>query len=810
MNPTWLYVGVIYSIALWLARRAGAVVPARVALFFYALALIFMWKPLTGPWTTSPADYVQRLPPWYHISGVKRPINGQINDIVLQIIPWAHQAREAVRSFSLPLWNSMAGCGYPLMANGQSAPFSIIRLLALPLPLDWAVTAEAAFKVLVALTFMYLLARHRKYDELPSVIGAVSYGFCTFLHVWLHFPLGTAAAFIPAALYAIDLLAERVTYRRFLFTAALWAVMFYNGHPETVAHATFLSGLYLSWIVFVERSEGRTPGLSFESWRPALRTLFAAGGALACGAMLAMPFIAPFLEALPRSKRYQELGVQPHVIGIFSDWTSKVLMLEPTFFGHVPFERPWVDAASAEGLEGAAGILGLCSLIAIVIRAVARRRFRDREVFFALAMIFFIGVVLAWPGISTIFAFFFKLAANARLRSMICFLGALQTAAALDFILRERAWPTLSGLLGGAVTLFLLIKTVQFPSEFAKSTAIMGILPSMAVLALAALVPLAGRHKHWLMMLVLTAVTTEVFIFNWGWNPNLPIEYLYPKTPLLERMETLKKQSHEPFRIVGIGAMFFPNMNAIFGLEDVRVHDPMANGRYLGLLRVRGDYDPTTYFAQWRNLDSRMLDYLNVRYVLADTHGTVADEQRFELIYTGKDGRIFVNHDAMSRFIAVRNVVLEFNREKFNRLVMQQKEFRDTCLANRLPVSGDQERNDLLAPRAPNAPAANVAIQDATPVEYRLHVSAPRYTMIASSIASWPGWHVSSNGRQLRPLEVNGAFLGFVVPPGENDVRVWYAPWSFRIGVLVMLAAVTGLITYGVRTSRPSSSGAPT
>jgi len=740
MNPTWLYVGAVYALAIWLARRGGVVIPTRVATFFYTLVLVFMWKPLTGGWVNIPIDIIHTLPPWWRVSHVKHSLNGQMNDIVLQIIPWAHQSREALRSFTLPLWNSMTGSGYPLLANGQSAPFSIVRLLALPLPLAWSVTAEAAFKILVGMTFTYLLARRRAYGELPSAIGAVCFGFSTFVHVWLHFPLGTAGAFIPAAVYSIDLLAERITYRRFVFGALLWAVMLYNGHPETVAHAAFISGLYLLWIVFVERGLPR----SRESLKAAFRTLAGSAAVIACGAMIAMPFIAPFLEAIPRSKRYQQLLVQPHVIGIFSDWPSKILLIEPTFFGHVPLEKAWVGAASAEGLEGASGILGAAALIALALRAIALRRFRDREVFFVLATIFFLGVVLGWPVISDIFTFFFKLAANARLRSMLCFFGAMMTAGMLDVVRRERAWPYLAGIFAASLTLLLFITEINFPSDWAKSTSVWNIFPSMVVLAFAALVPIAGRYKHAVTMLVGFAVIVEVFSFNYGWNPNEPIEMFYSKTPLIEEMEKLKATHgpNDPFRMVGLGPMMFPNLNAVYGLEDVRVHDPMANGRYLGVLRVHGDYDPTNYFAKWDRLDSRMLDFLNVRYLVADIYEKVEDRQRYNLIYDQPDGRIFENRDVMPRFFPVPNVILEFKRDRFTRLLVEQKEFRDTCIMNKLPVSSDQERIDLLAPRPPNAPQAKLVIRDSTPTDFRMHVSAPRHTMIASSQPSWPGWPI--------------------------------------------------------------------
>ena len=47
---------------------------------------------------------------------------------VMQIVPWAAQVRDLWRSFHIPLWNDLAGAGYPLLANGQSSAFSFIRV----------------------------------------------------------------------------------------------------------------------------------------------------------------------------------------------------------------------------------------------------------------------------------------------------------------------------------------------------------------------------------------------------------------------------------------------------------------------------------------------------------------------------------------------------------------------------------------------------------------------------------------------------------------------------------------------------------
>ena len=46
----------------------------------------------------------------------------------------------------------------------------------------------------------------------------------------------------------------------------------------------------------------------------------------------------------------------------------------------------------------------------------------------------------------------------------------------------------------------------------------------------------------------------------------------------------------------------------------------------------------------------------------------------------------------------------------------------------------------------------------------------------------------------MKPIRVNGAFLGFAVPPGQSDVRVWYAPTSFWAGVWVAVLTMVWLV----------------
>lgn len=782
MNFTFLYVAAVYAIAVWLARRAGVVeLRWRIAAFFYALVLIFLWRPMTGTWVNLPVDIVGILPPWSNWLPKQRVANLEMNDIVMQIVPWAHQAREAWKSLTLPLWNSQAGCGYPLLANGQSSAFSLIRLLALPLPLGYAFTAEAAWKILIALTFTFLYCRRRGWGELPSAIGAVCFGWCTFVQTWLHFPLVTVAVWIPAAFLTTDLLLDRFTWPRFLTATGVWVVMLYGGHPETVSHVAFFIVLYMLW--FVARQ-----------WRGAI----AVAAAITVAAMIAAPFIAPFAEAITKSKRYQELQVHPNEIGYYSDFPSEVVLFQPMFYGHVPFEKPWGPAV-AESITGFAGILGVASWFALVLRALVRRRWRDPEVWFVIATLIVLGIMLAWPGVSTAFHLIFKLAANARLRLMLCWMLAAMTAAALDAVLRDRAVFLLGGCLVTASMLWWLMTHMDFPPEWdSKSAAMIAIWPSMIVLLCATL--LATRWKLAAMMLVGVAVIGELWAVSDGWNPTLDAARMYPPTPLTTKLEALQRGwARAPFRVVGLGPALFPNTHALFGVEDVRVHDPMANGRYLGFLRTTFNFNTDDYFMKWEDPDTRVLDLENVRYVVTDARYEMKDTLRYALVYKGKDGRIYENRDVIPRFWVPPNIVLEFKGQQFIDKIAHHTDWAHTALVKILPVDSDRMRQDLLAPRPANAPQAALRIVAARPTDFRLHVSAPRWSFVASSIPWWPGWHVSRNGREIEPQPVNGPFLGWTVPPGESDVRIWYAPATFYGGAAVALITIAALAALATR-----------
>lgn len=791
-NATWIYVGALYAIAIACARRWSPAVRDglswRVAAFFYVLVLIYLFRPMTGPYVNLPVDFIDILPPWGNWGHRHLLSNPEMNDLTMQIVPWAHQAREAWRSLQFPIWNPLAGCGYPLLANGQSSAMSPLRILALPLPLGYAMTAEAAMKLLIALTSMFLLLR-RRYDELPSAIGAISFAFCTFVSTWLHFPIVTVAVWLPAAFLAIDLLIERSTYPRFVFAAAVWTAMLYGGHPETVTHVTFFGGLFALWIAFVERPISR---------RQAIRALAITAAAIFVAALLAAPFIATFAETVKKSRRFQELQVHANEEPPFSDFPSAIATFEPNFYGHAPFEKP-AGPATAESITGFAGVLGFASWFALLFRAIAQRRFRTREFFLVLFALVATGIVFHWPVISAAFHFVFRFAANARLRLLLCWVAAAMTAAAIDVARRERSIAFLLGELTTAAILLRLMLTVPFATAAARDTAMIAIIPSILVLLVSVLFVLEVRARHIATMLTGVAIIVELWSASDGWNPVLPVKAMYPATPLIAKLQQLQKAAphNAPFRVAGIGAALFPNAQAMYGFADIRTHDPMANGRYLGVMRLVTNLETDQYFAKWKDVDTPLLNYLNVRYLVGDYTFDPSDHRRYRVVYSGRDGRIFENLDVKPRFFAAHDLVLDFDHNRFAKTLTQHDFSKETVL-NLLPVTSDRMRQDLVAPKSD----PTVQIVDAADTAFHLRIRSNRYALIVSSQTWWPGWSVSANGQRIAPQVVNGAFLGFTIPPGDWDVRVHYFPASFYGGLAAALVTMLGLTGWPIARSR--------
>ena len=129
------------------------------ALVLAVLVGAFLGESLVGGKILSPSDvvYVQRSFRAFHGPNYE-PANRLLIDPVLQFQPWLEFNRSMIRQGRLPLWNGLAGCGVPHLANGQSAVFDPFHLIAYLGTLPDAHAWMAAARLWVAGFGMFLLA----------------------------------------------------------------------------------------------------------------------------------------------------------------------------------------------------------------------------------------------------------------------------------------------------------------------------------------------------------------------------------------------------------------------------------------------------------------------------------------------------------------------------------------------------------------------------------------------------------------------------------------------------------------------------
>ena len=109
--------------------------PRREPLLFCAvlagLVAGFLGESLFGGKVLSPADVLWVSASFREVAGPRyEPANRLLMDPVLQFEPWLEFSRASLRRGRLPLWNDLAGCGAPFLANGQSAVFDPFHAIA--------------------------------------------------------------------------------------------------------------------------------------------------------------------------------------------------------------------------------------------------------------------------------------------------------------------------------------------------------------------------------------------------------------------------------------------------------------------------------------------------------------------------------------------------------------------------------------------------------------------------------------------------------------------------------------------------------
>ncbi|HEY3124559.1 MAG TPA: hypothetical protein VGK70_10930, partial [Thermoanaerobaculia bacterium] len=201
-----------------------ASVPWRVGALLILLPLVFTGKAFLRGELYGPADLYYQQDPWKAVAaenGVRRIENPILSDLAFANLPWRAAVREAFINGRLPLWNRYLLGGNPLLGTGQAGVLHPSTWLGVFLPLALSWTFSCAFTIFLALLCAHLFFRDFRRSDLAALVGAVGWGFSTYLLFWDGWALGPSIAAFPLLLLGLRRLARGGDRGIAITTAAL-------------------------------------------------------------------------------------------------------------------------------------------------------------------------------------------------------------------------------------------------------------------------------------------------------------------------------------------------------------------------------------------------------------------------------------------------------------------------------------------------------------------------------------------------------------------------------------------------------------
>ncbi|MDZ7290123.1 MAG: YfhO family protein [candidate division KSB1 bacterium] len=212
-------------------------------------------------------------------------------------------------TWKLPLWSPYIFCGMPSFASLMYAPFvympgtvllPIARLVSLP-----SMFSPALHYVLAAMG-VFLFLRRKGVSFLPGLLGGIAFMFTPFLITMQVFGHGSqmmTAAYIPWALWAVDRLLEKFSWRNLGLAGLILGFQLQRGHVQIAYYSLLMVGLYVIFH-FIH-------ALIQKEYKRLLPMLGGVTGAIVLAGALAAVLYLPLQEYTPYSIRGTPSVLQP-------------------------------------------------------------------------------------------------------------------------------------------------------------------------------------------------------------------------------------------------------------------------------------------------------------------------------------------------------------------------------------------------------------------------------------------------------------------------------------------------------------------
>ena len=700
----------------------------------------------------------------------------------------AYAARELV-SGHFPLWNPSPYGGQPALADIQSGALYppqvleafVLGWLGLGFPV-WALELQVIAHFSWAAVGAFLLGRrltrqagatprHARFAGLVVSLVFVYGGYLTGFPVQ-QLTILEVSAWTPWVLLTLDGLVtgtRRLRMGQCALAGLTLGLALLPGHPQTSLYLIYMGVAFYLFRVASQYLEERSLDATDRSARSAIGYLLPALGylllAFVFGFALAAAQLLPTLEFIAYSSR-ADLSYDSLSFGL--PLHELVSLVYPGYLG------------------GSPQYVGILPLVLISLALVLGRPRRD-VIFWAATGL--LAMLLALGGNTFVYPLFYLIApgfdaVRHQERAFLVYgmslavlsgYGVLVLVGPLDRLRRATLHRFEGGLrlvLGIPLALTALFYygwvTSEQPELFVGVLRhhVFGLILLAGSIVLLALRPTRGLRQPWGMALVAGWIVFNLFTINWRFNLEQPGPTgPYPSTPLTGFLQGQAAAAPEPVRIASAGLLpGGPGAASVYGLYDTIGNTPLHLASFEAF---------QTLAPEWRRWQ-----LLNVHYVLSERD---LDSPGLTRVFppgapAEGDVRAYAIGDPFPRAWVVHAVeVMPDDKMAIARVSEDEFDLRRVAVV--------AEPLDLALPGPTDGSSAYV--REFGPSDMMIDVDAVADGLVVLSEITYPGWRASVDGTPARLVRTNGLLRGIPVPPGQHTLRVWYAPGSLRLGMVL-------------------------
>jgi hypothetical protein len=756
----------------------GARLLERPGVAFTTLAAVLSgvlwWRVLIGDRVLVPGDILYGILPWSRSAGAHAPVNRILSDVVLQTLAWQTAVHDAFGHGRLPLWNSMALSGTPLLGNDQTGALSPLTLLTLPFSPAQAVSLMMIAKLWIAGLGTAFFLRQLGAGGLAAFLAGLAFATSSALTVWLGYPNSTVVALMPLGFAALEWYLREDRPAALAVLAVDLGLMFLAGHAPTDAH--LIGALAVYGVVRLVAPQPRR-------WKK-LSGLVAAGVA---GLLIGGIQVLPFLEALRNGTifnlRLGERAGEGHLA-----LSSVLTWVVPNSQGNPAIDGLNGRAPNFSESSGFAGI-GILLLSPLGAAWLWRRR---RSAALGLIGLGAVAAGIVYGPLSKIAGRLpiLEVSNNARLIAVLCFVAAVLGGLGLEAVIggarRPRSRLSLAALpigaggllmLGGAWVLLYrrrggvdaLLAPVHGHIGFWVAVALISVIVALAFIVSGRWGDAPRLASSGLAVLALV----EAMLYAWPYNPMSRLQEVPPPS---QAMDWLRAHAGDR-SVAAVFPAMIPQSATLYSLHDVSGYDTVVATRVV-------EY--------WRSADPGFKFEGNITALSRPSPGWLAAAGVGQVLVPGNEALPGTNATFKGEGVTIGAVT----------------DVRPFAYAasKTATVSGPAAAAEALKPDplgvvaveggccGGDQGAATVTVLERDNGVVRLTIVAPAATTVVIDQAFYPGWDAQLDGHRSTIRPANILFQSVQVPAGLHDLTLRYRPSNFTIGAFLSLAGVVGVL----------------